>query len=65
MYTCIKKQFDISIYLTDIDECTKSNGTVCSHICLNAPGSYQCLCMEGFYLEEDGKTCSKIESGKL
>ncbi|XP_032888638.1 collagen and calcium-binding EGF domain-containing protein 1 isoform X1 [Amblyraja radiata] len=49
-------------YCLDIDECTKSNGTVCSHICLNAPGSYQCLCMEGFYLEEDGKTCSKIES---
>ncbi|XP_078265732.1 collagen and calcium-binding EGF domain-containing protein 1 [Rhinoraja longicauda] len=49
-------------YCLDIDECTKSNGTVCSHICLNTPGSYQCLCTEGFYLEEDGKTCSKIES---
>ncbi|XP_062898122.1 collagen and calcium-binding EGF domain-containing protein 1 isoform X2 [Mobula hypostoma] len=51
-------------YCLDIDECTKSNGTVCSHICLNTPGSYQCLCKEGFYLKEDGKTCNKIETGQ-
>ncbi|XP_041048593.1 collagen and calcium-binding EGF domain-containing protein 1 isoform X1 [Carcharodon carcharias] len=49
-------------YCIDVDECAKSNGTVCSHICLNTPGSYQCACKEGFYLKEDGKTCSKSES---
>ncbi|XP_038646536.1 collagen and calcium-binding EGF domain-containing protein 1 isoform X1 [Scyliorhinus canicula] len=49
-------------YCIDIDECAKSNGTACSHICLNTPGSYQCACKEGFYLKEDGKTCSKSES---
>ncbi|XP_059845641.1 collagen and calcium-binding EGF domain-containing protein 1 [Hypanus sabinus] len=49
-------------YCLDIDECTKSNGSVCSHICLNTPGSYRCLCKEGFYLKEDGKTCNIIES---
>ncbi|XP_060685182.1 collagen and calcium-binding EGF domain-containing protein 1 isoform X1 [Hemiscyllium ocellatum] len=49
-------------YCIDIDECFKSNGTVCSQICLNTPGSYKCACKEGFHLKEDGKTCSKSES---
>ncbi|KAG8456799.1 hypothetical protein GDO86_002547, partial [Hymenochirus boettgeri] len=46
-------------YCLDIDECASKNETVCSHICINSPGSYKCDCPEGYTLEEDGKTCTK------
>uniref|UniRef100_H2ZUI2 Collagen and calcium binding EGF domains 1 n=1 Tax=Latimeria chalumnae TaxID=7897 RepID=H2ZUI2_LATCH len=46
-------------YCLDIDECATSNETLCDHICINTPGSYICNCEEGYFLEEDGKTCTK------
>lgn len=49
----------------DIDECSRKNETLCSQICVNTPGSYRCDCETGFYLEEDGKTCSKGQRGAL
>ncbi|MEE6457942.1 hypothetical protein FKM82_000112, partial [Ascaphus truei] len=47
-----------------IDECIFKNETVCSHICVNTPGSYRCECHEGYSLEEDGKTCTKDIQGE-
>ncbi|CAI9743505.1 bone morphogenetic 1-like isoform X3 [Octopus vulgaris] len=34
----------------DIDECANNNGG-CNHICVNSPGSYECMCYKGFILE--------------
>uniref|UniRef100_A0A8C4RN53 Collagen and calcium binding EGF domains 1 n=1 Tax=Erpetoichthys calabaricus TaxID=27687 RepID=A0A8C4RN53_ERPCA len=48
-------------YCIDIDECASKNETVCSQICINTPGSYRCECEEGYYQEDDGKTCTKGE----
>uniref|UniRef100_A0A8C2GL75 Collagen and calcium binding EGF domains 1 n=1 Tax=Cyprinus carpio TaxID=7962 RepID=A0A8C2GL75_CYPCA len=52
-------------YCLDIDECANNNETVCSQICVNTPGSYRCECKKGFYLEDDGKTCTKGERASL
>ncbi|XP_051532801.1 collagen and calcium-binding EGF domain-containing protein 1-like [Myxocyprinus asiaticus] len=52
-------------YCLDIDECASNNETVCSQICVNTPGSYRCECKRGFYLEDDGKTCTKGERAPL
>lgn len=39
----------------DIDEC-ESPG-VCSQLCYNTPGSYQCDCHPGYIIEADGRQC--------
>ncbi|XP_058271845.1 collagen and calcium-binding EGF domain-containing protein 1 [Hemibagrus wyckioides] len=52
-------------YCLDIDECSSKNETVCSQICINTPGSYRCDCDPGFYLEDNGKTCSKGQRDPL
>ncbi len=54
----------LSVLASDIDECANNNETVCSQICVNTPGSYRCECEKGFYLEDDGKTCTKGERGE-
>ncbi|CAM9153638.1 unnamed protein product, partial [Lampetra planeri] len=46
-------------YCVDIDECADKNMTACSQICVNSVGSYRCECDKGYFLEEDGKTCTK------
>lgn len=33
----------------DIDECAQAGS--CSQLCLNTPGSFKCLCMEGYERE--------------
>lgn len=33
---------------TDIDECSFER--TCDHICINSPGSFQCLCRRGYTL---------------
>uniref|UniRef100_A0A672ZQS0 Collagen and calcium-binding EGF domain-containing protein 1-like n=1 Tax=Sphaeramia orbicularis TaxID=375764 RepID=A0A672ZQS0_9TELE len=48
-------------YCLDIDECADKNMTVCSQICINSVGSYRCECEKGYFLEDDGKTCTKGE----
>lgn len=40
---------------TDNDEC-QSPG-VCSQLCFNSPGSYQCDCHPGYLMEADGHQC--------
>ncbi|XP_024859814.1 collagen and calcium-binding EGF domain-containing protein 1 isoform X2 [Kryptolebias marmoratus] len=48
-------------YCLDIDECADKNASACSQICINTAGSFRCECEKGYFLEEDGKTCTKGE----
>ncbi|MBN3279423.1 CCBE1 protein, partial [Polyodon spathula] len=48
-------------YCLDVDECATKNETICSQVCINIPGSYRCECEKGYFLEGDGKTCTKGE----
>ena len=41
----------------DQDECAMFPNKICSHICINTPGSFRCECHEGFVLDQDGRTC--------
>ncbi|ELU02122.1 hypothetical protein CAPTEDRAFT_196605 [Capitella teleta] len=41
-------------YCKDNDECLDSK---CSHDCSNTPGSYRCLCSDGYQLQTDRRTC--------
>ncbi|XP_028984800.1 complement C1r subcomponent-like [Betta splendens] len=46
----------------DMDECSApapadGSGPLCSQICLNTLGSYQCSCRHGFELRPDERTC--------
>lgn len=41
----------------DIDEC-KENGRIClKGRCENTPGSYKCVCQDGFIPSPDGDIC--------
>lgn len=46
-----------NVFFADIDECV--NNTVCdSHgFCDNTPGSFRCLCYQGFQAPQDGQGC--------
>lgn len=51
----------IYIYALDIDECgIPGLGGMCSQICVNTPGSYECQCNNGYRLSSDGFTCEGI-----
>ena len=41
----------------DVNECATNNGN-CSQICTNTIGSYACLCLTGYKLNIDNKTCA-------
>eukprot|EP00062_Callorhinchus_milii_P010308 gi/632955011/ref/XP_007893261.1/ PREDICTED: matrilin-2 [Callorhinchus milii] len=50
--------------ICDSDLC----GTIdhgCEHICINTVGSYICQCKEGYVLNNDKKTCRRIDSCAL
>lgn len=46
---------DKHIYISDIDECLGNHGCADEATCKNSPGSYQCLCKNGYY--GGGKIC--------
>lgn len=46
----------IFTFIIDTNECNTNNGG-CDHICINADGSYQCLCGTGFTLGSDERNC--------
>ncbi|XP_048727710.2 uncharacterized protein LOC125645867 [Ostrea edulis] len=48
----------------DFDEC-EANIDGCSQICSNVNGSYDCDCHFGFSLNDDRKTCSKVQDACL
>ncbi|CAL9704933.1 unnamed protein product [Knipowitschia caucasica] len=46
--------------LCGVDLCLESEHG-CEHICESSPGSYHCLCLPGYTLNADGKTCKAID----
>ena len=48
---------DYTPLCSDINECRTDNGG-CIQICSNTIGSYQCSCLNGYELANDGHTCS-------
>ena len=40
-------------FTLDIDECLVTNGG-CPQRCINLPGSYECLCLDGYIFNENG-----------
>uniref|UniRef100_G3N413 VWFA domain-containing protein n=1 Tax=Gasterosteus aculeatus aculeatus TaxID=481459 RepID=G3N413_GASAC len=46
--------------LCGVDLCLESEHS-CEHICESSPGSFHCLCLPGYTLREDGKTCAAID----
>lgn len=52
---CCPHQF--SLASSDIDECVESPEICDGGQCTNTPGTYQCLCFDGFMSSDDMKTC--------
>lgn len=44
------------IFLVDIDECVEST-SLCSQVCTNTQGSYNCSCADGYELQSDLVSC--------
>jgi hypothetical protein len=42
----------------DIDECASDD--ICSHTCVNVPGSFVCMCKAGYYISSNGRFCHDI-----
>ncbi|XP_025114508.1 epidermal growth factor-like protein 7 [Pomacea canaliculata] len=40
---------------TDVDECAVENK--CQQVCHNLPGSYECVCQDGFKIQDDRRSC--------
>ncbi|XP_073461764.1 fibulin-7-like [Aquarana catesbeiana] len=49
----------------DIDECSLFHGSalvkICVHECVNTPGSYQCVCPQGYLLDSSQNRCQDID----
>ena len=45
--------------IIDDDECSRNNGG-CNQTCFNTEGSYNCTCISGYSLDDDGLGCSGI-----
>uniref|UniRef100_A0A8B9BGZ1 Fibulin 7 n=1 Tax=Anser brachyrhynchus TaxID=132585 RepID=A0A8B9BGZ1_9AVES len=49
----------------DVDECQlfqpSPQTRLCLHDCLNLPGSYRCLCPQGYVLHADRNTCEDVD----
>ncbi|XP_074654070.1 hemicentin-1-like [Tubulanus polymorphus] len=43
----------------DYDECQQKQ--LCQHECVNIPGSYQCMCPQGYRLSDNKRTCTDID----
>ena len=43
-------------FVTDINECV-NNISGCNQYCNNTEGSYYCMCLDGYYVDDDGVTC--------
>jgi len=50
--------------ISDIDEC-RTGGHSCQQVCNNLPGTYNCSCDTGFMLNNDSRTCSGRNLGRV
>ena len=41
-------------YVPDVDECLENP---CGQLCTNTDGSFDCSCMSGYEILDDGHTC--------
>ena len=48
------------VIITDVNECLNDNG-MCSHTCVNTPGSYHCECPADYTLQPDNHNCTEGE----
>ncbi|XP_066279382.1 latent-transforming growth factor beta-binding protein 1-like isoform X2 [Branchiostoma lanceolatum] len=48
------------IYIEDINECKLFNNPCNNAMCRNTPGSYVCICPDGYFLNEQELTCTDI-----
>uniref|UniRef100_A0A7M4DVD3 Fibulin-7-like n=1 Tax=Crocodylus porosus TaxID=8502 RepID=A0A7M4DVD3_CROPO len=55
----------ISALLPDVDECqlfqSRWQTRICVHDCVNLPGSYRCICPQGYLLNTDLNTCNDVD----
>lgn len=54
--TCLCNTFLPNCTPTDVNECETNNGE-CTQVCTNSDASFSCSCKEGFFLQDDQKTC--------
>ena len=47
---------NINACYLDIDECLTNNGG-CDQTCVNAPGSFDCKCKEGYEMNPESMLC--------
>ena len=52
------RNYKLTLFFTDINECLSSSGNRCQQLCVNTPGTYTCQCNTGFTLAADGRTCT-------
>ncbi|XP_044289858.1 fibulin-7-like [Varanus komodoensis] len=49
----------------DVDECqtfqSSPHTRICLHECVNLPGSYQCVCPSGYWIQTDQNTCHDLD----
>lgn len=48
---------NLNLSAAGVDLCLESDHG-CEHICESSPGSFHCLCLPGYTLSDDGKTCA-------
>ncbi|XP_073163279.1 fibulin-7-like isoform X1 [Lepidochelys kempii] len=55
----------LSIPWPDVDECQLFQASwqtrLCVHDCVNVPGSYRCVCPQGYLLHADQNTCTDVD----
>ena len=59
--------FSIAVYVSffaDDNECLINNGN-CEEKCKNNPGSYECVCKDGYMLQSDKHSCRSTCMVKL
>ena len=67
-YTCdcptgySKEMNEGQIHCEDLDECQTSTSCVRAYeVCVNEPGTYECVCQAGFTREENSQECQDVD----